>query len=126
MPPLTMPMKPLDILKKGLDKYSKNIKHRKDEINAKLAWRKTMAIQAHENMEINGDNNVDDDVPPEPCPTHCDVLKAASTINKYIEDSNDPLAQKMEAILVSFNKQLCLDETKNMKETVMTDFFHPL
>ena len=54
-------------------------------------------------MEINGGDDVDDDVPPEPHPTRRDVLKAASTINKYIEDSNDPLAQKMEAILVSFN-----------------------
>ena len=53
-----------------------------------------MAIQARENMEINGGDDVDDDIPPEPRPTRRDVLKAASTINKYVQDSNDPLARK--------------------------------
>ena len=87
--------------------------------------------QARENMEINGGDDVDDDIPPEPRPTRRDVLKAASTINKYVEDSNDPLARKIAGRWRQFwshsriNRQLRLDETKNMKGTVMTDFFRP-
>ena len=49
-----MPMKPLDILKKGLDKYSKNIKHRKDEINAKLAQRETISSSNEQWLDNEG------------------------------------------------------------------------
>ncbi|KAF8801777.1 hypothetical protein BYT27DRAFT_7226676 [Phlegmacium glaucopus] len=81
------------------------------------------AIEAHENMEINGSDDVDDEILSEPRPTHCDVLKAASTIHKYVEDLNDPIAHKMESILGSFNTKLHLEQTENMKSTTLTDFF---
>ena len=42
------------------------------------------AIDARENMEINGGDDGGDDVPAEPRPTRRDVLKAASTISRYI------------------------------------------
>ena len=84
------------------------------------------AIEARENIEINGGDDVDDDLPLEPGPTRRDVLKAVSTIGRYIDDLNEPIARKMEAILGSFNRQLRLDETKTMKTTVLTDFFQQL
>jgi hypothetical protein len=68
-------------------------------------------------------SNVNDKKPLEPCPSQCDVLKAVSTIGRYISDLNDPIACKIEALLGSFNMQLCLDETRSMKNTVLTDFF---
>ncbi|KAI0289550.1 hypothetical protein BC826DRAFT_1106910 [Russula brevipes] len=55
-----------------------------------------------------------------------DVLKAVSTINKYIDELNDPIARKLEGILGSFNRQLRLDETRSMKATTLTDFFQRL
>ena len=75
------------------------------------------------NSTVNGGDDVDDDISLEPCPTWRDVLKAVSTICRYTEDINEPIAQKVEAILGSFNRQICLDETKGMKNTILTDFF---
>jgi hypothetical protein len=80
------------------------------------------AIEACENIDINGGDDVDDDVPLKPHPTWCDVLKAVSTICRYTEDINKPIAQKVEAILGSFNSQICLNETKGMKNTIFTHF----
>ena len=84
------------------------------------------AIDARENMEINGgDDGGDNDLnaPTKPRPNRQDVLKAVSTIGRYIDDMNDPIAHKMEELLGSFNRQLRLEETKSMKNTVLTDFF---
>jgi hypothetical protein len=63
------------------------------------------AINARENIEINSGNNEDDDLPFEPRPTRRDVLKVVSTISRYIDDLNEPIAHKMEAILRSFNRE---------------------
>jgi hypothetical protein len=38
------------------------------------------AIDARENVEINGGDDVDNDIPLEPCPTRHDILKAISTM----------------------------------------------
>jgi hypothetical protein len=46
-----------------------------------------------------------------------------STIGKYTNDLNDPVAQKIEALLGSFTRQLRLEETRHMKNAVLTDFF---
>jgi len=43
------------------------------------------SIAACENIEINGEDDVnEDDIPIEPRPTRCNILKAASTINRYL------------------------------------------
>ena len=81
------------------------------------------AVDACENMEINGGDDVDNNIPLEPCPNQHDVLKAVSTINRYIDDQNDPISRKIEALLQSFTMQLHLDETRKMKNTVLTDYF---
>jgi hypothetical protein len=81
------------------------------------------AVEARENIEITGGDDVDNDIPLDPRPTYRDVLKAVSTIRRYIDDLNDPIARKMEALLASFNMKLRLDESRSMKGTVLTDYF---
>ncbi|KAF8224232.1 hypothetical protein L208DRAFT_1312660, partial [Tricholoma matsutake] len=82
------------------------------------------SISAHENIEINSGDDVNkEDIPIMPRPTRCEVLNTVLTITRYILDLNNPIAHKLEAILGSFNRQLCLEESKRMKETVLTDFF---
>jgi len=78
--------------------------------------------QSTENLEINGGDDVDDELI-EPRPTRHDVLKAVSTIKKYIDELDDPVSRKMEEILGPFNQQLHFEETKNMKDTVSTNHF---
>jgi hypothetical protein len=51
------------------------------------------------------------------------ILKAVSTIGKYTNDMNDPLARKIEALLGSLNRQLRLEETRGLKDAHLTDFF---
>jgi hypothetical protein len=78
-------------------------------------------VEARENIEINGGDDLDDGVETEPQPTRREVIKAVSTINKYIDDLDDPVSCKIEGLLQSFNRQLRLNETKNMKDTVLID-----
>jgi hypothetical protein len=80
-------------------------------------------VEARENIEINGGDDLDDGVETEPQRTRREVLKAVSTINKYIDDLDDPVSRKIEGLLRSFNRQLRLNETKNMKDTVLTEYF---
>ncbi|KIJ90740.1 hypothetical protein K443DRAFT_14981 [Laccaria amethystina LaAM-08-1] len=85
------------------------------------------AVNTRENIDINGSDDINDiQNPTNPRPTHRDALKAVSTIRQYVEDLNDPIAQKLEALLASFNRKLCVDQSRSMKSTVMTDFFHKL
>ena len=85
------------------------------------------AIHARENMEKNDGDDLDDcdacHTLIEPCPNRREVLKAVSTVGRYIEDMNDPIARKLEALLGSFNMQVRLEETKGLKNTVLTDYF---
>ena len=81
------------------------------------------AIKACEINDINGGDDVDDGVAIEPQPTRREVLKAVLTISKYIDELDDPLSCKIEGLLQSFNRQLCLNETKNIKDTDLTNFF---
>jgi hypothetical protein len=60
-----------------------------------------------------------DDGPVEPLPIRRDVLKAV----KYTNVMNDPLARKIEALLGSLNRQLCLEETRGLKDAHLTGFF---
>jgi hypothetical protein len=77
---------------------------------------------ARANIEINGGDDVND-VPLEPHPAQRNLLKATSTITRYTEEMGDPIARKLEALLGTFNRQLCLDETRGMKSTFLTNFF---
>ena len=81
------------------------------------------AIKACENMNINGGDDIEDGILTDPHPTHHNVLKAVSTICWYIKDLNDPITQKMEALLGIFNMNIRLDKSWVLKNTVLTDFF---
>jgi hypothetical protein len=49
------------------------------------------AIDAHETMEINGGDDVDEDFPAEPQPSRQDVLKATSTLSNTFRKGMTPL-----------------------------------
>ena len=80
-------------------------------------------IGAKENIEITRGDDINECPLSEPRPTHCDLLKAVSTINKYTEEINDPFARNIEALLGTLKRQVCVDEARNMKETFLTDYF---
>ena len=61
------------------------------------------AVKARENININGGDDVDNGVAIEPRPMRREVLKATSTISKYIEELDDPVTCKIEGLLWSFN-----------------------
>ena len=81
------------------------------------------AVKGRENIEINGGDDVDEGADTEPLPTRREVLKAVSTINKYIDGLDDLVSHKIEGLLRSFNRQLHLNETKTIKNTVLTNYF---
>jgi hypothetical protein len=56
-------------------------------------------VEARENIEINGGDDLDDGVETEPQPTRREVIKAVSTINKYIDDLDDPVSCKTSAVI---------------------------
>ena len=81
------------------------------------------AIDAHENIDENGGDDLNSDGPVQTCPTSCEVLQAAAVINRYIDELDDPIARELEMTLGSFNRQLCLQQAKSMKSTTLTDYF---
>jgi len=42
------------------------------------------------------------------------MLKVVSTIRRYSEDFNDPIARKMRALFMSFNMKVRGDESRDM------------
>ena len=77
----------------------------------------------HENIDKNGGDNLDCDGPVQTHPTVCKVLQAVAVVNRYIDELDDPIAQKLEITLGSFNHQLHLHKAKSMKSTILTDYF---
>ena len=84
------------------------------------------AIEACNNIEKNGGDDVDDDSPIEACPSCHDVLRAVATITCYVSELNDPFAHKIEALLGSLTRFAQKTESASVKDTVLTDFFQPL
>jgi hypothetical protein len=69
----------------------------------------------------------DDDSSPDPvkhCPTPSEALQAISLITDYTDTVNDPIARKLEGLLVTVSRQIRLEQFRGMKETVITDYFH--
>jgi hypothetical protein len=82
------------------------------------------AQEAREEAAKNGgDDGLDDEATLEPYPTRCEVRKAASVINRYIDHVHDPVARKLEAVLASFGRQMRLEESHNKVDTLLTDYF---
>jgi sporulation-control protein spo0M len=86
------------------------------------------SVETHKDLEINGADDKDDDDPIELelHPTQHDLLKAISTLSKFIEDLDDPAARRLEALLGPFMRKFQFPETTSMKNTVLTDFFQRL
>ncbi|KAF9553851.1 hypothetical protein CPC08DRAFT_645079 [Agrocybe pediades] len=82
-----------------------------------------MAKVARENIEINGGDDVDEDIPPEPLPTYKDLLSAVSVIRRYVEESNEPIARRLDKTLAPFCMHLRNTHIKSQKATVLTDYF---
>ena len=59
----------------------------------------------------------------EPLPTRREILDAVSVIERYIDDMNDPIARKLDSVLVSFRRELRIKESKSLISTKMTDYF---
>ena len=121
-----MTSKPLEILKRGLAKFPKKIKDRKDALDARLSRKETIS-SADEHWLDHEANIIDEQ-------RVIDNLEAASdyerglarlnmsTIGRYVDDLNDPFTRNMEVILGSFSRQLHLDETRTIQSSVLTDF----
>jgi hypothetical protein len=56
-------------------------------------------------------------------PTYRQVLQDATVITRYIENMDDPITRKLKMILGSFGHQMCLEESRSMIPTSLTDFF---
>lgn len=83
-----------------------------------------VAIDYKENGEINGgDDDVDDDSSVPVCPACREALQAASIVQRFIEGMDEPYAQKLEVILVSFGHATYLKESRSMHDTLISDFF---
>ncbi|KAH9029262.1 hypothetical protein EDB85DRAFT_1867292 [Lactarius pseudohatsudake] len=81
------------------------------------------AVEARENIDKNGGDDVDEDGPIKPCPARGDILQATPTISECLPYQNDPLARQLETLLGAFTRKLRIDETMNMKDTLLTDFY---
>ena len=88
-----------------------------------IEWNSTVA-DAREAMEINGGDDVDKNFPTEPELSQQDVLKVTSTPSKFIEKMDNPIACKLEGLIYSLNMQLCLEETRNLKDSHLTSYFN--
>ncbi|KAG6875168.1 hypothetical protein C0993_010513 [Termitomyces sp. T159_Od127] len=61
-----------------------------------------------------------------PKPAHHEALKAASTLQAYVADMNEPFAREMEVILAKFGHQTRLDKFKSYQPTAITDYLATL
>lgn len=96
-----------------------------EEISDEELFRTVMEAREMQEMSgITGSDDIDDSSPVKPQPTHVEALRAISLITDYIDSVNDPIARKLEAVLGSFSRQICLEQSKAMKETLITDYFH--
>jgi hypothetical protein len=65
-------------------------------MHQKFIRRLLISIVARENLniEVNGRDDVDEDIPIKPRPTRRNILKAVSTIGRYIDDLDNPIAHR--------------------------------
>jgi hypothetical protein len=84
------------------------------------------AHEKHKNIDITGSDDVDDSSPIKHCPTSCKALQAISLITDYTDFINDPIACKLKALLGHFSRQISVEQSRGMKETIITDYFHHL
>ncbi|KAJ7495073.1 hypothetical protein FB451DRAFT_1019727, partial [Mycena latifolia] len=56
-------------------------------------------------------------------PTRREALQAVSTLCKYITDLDDPFAQKLEGMLVTFGCETHCEEARVKVDTSITNYF---
>jgi hypothetical protein len=79
--------------------------------------------RAREDSAINGgDDDVSNISVPQITPTRKDFLQAAAIINRYVSDIDHPVARKMESLLSTFCRKLCLNESRAMIPTHIEDY----
>jgi hypothetical protein len=78
---------------------------------------------AREDEPITGGDDVDDTSPCKPPPSRCEVLQAALIINRFVQNIDDPLARRVEAVLGSLGRQTCYESQCDKVDSKITDFF---
>jgi hypothetical protein len=82
------------------------------------------SIKSCDQAESNGgDDNSNDDAIIEASSSHHDALMTASVLTSFMHNLNDPLAHRLEDILVSFKRQVHLQEIQSKHATRITDYF---
>ena len=76
-------------------------------------------------MEINGGDDVDDDVKVVEKPNRQEALTASFTLQRYLSDIGDPFARQLEAVLANFGRHTRLEETRSLQPSRITDYFAP-
>ncbi|KAJ7775890.1 hypothetical protein B0H14DRAFT_3164487 [Mycena olivaceomarginata] len=81
---------------------------------------------AQEVSEIRGgDDNVDDDMEYQPRPSRRQALNAVLTLQKYTAAMDDDFACRLDSLLVSFGRQIQLEETNSLVDAPITNYFTP-
>jgi hypothetical protein len=78
---------------------------------------------AQEDASNMGGDDVDDTSPCEPLPLRCEMLQAALVINRYVQNIDDPLARRVEAVLGSLGRQTRYESQHDKVDSKITDFF---
>lgn len=84
------------------------------------------AIEAWENVEKKGGDDVDKDGPVKACLSRGEVLKAILTIMEYVSALDNPLACRIKTLLGSLIRLIRKDKARSMRNTILTDFFQKL
>ncbi|KAF8511528.1 hypothetical protein JB92DRAFT_2725495 [Gautieria morchelliformis] len=75
-------------------------------------------------QEENKDSDdIDNDVPIEPAPTHHEALQAVLLLRRYVRDIDDPFTHKLEMMLGSFGQRTRAAGMKNLKDGKFTSYF---
>ncbi|KAF8218625.1 DDE-domain-containing protein, partial [Tricholoma matsutake] len=77
--------------------------------------------QGEEMMEIHGGDDTNEEIID--MPSHRDALAASLILQWYVADLNDPCSCELEAILAGFGRQVHLQESQDMKPTLITSYF---
>ncbi|KAJ3544961.1 hypothetical protein NMY22_g2609 [Coprinellus aureogranulatus] len=81
------------------------------------------AKAAREALDINGGDDAEEE-PLSDVPSPAEVQKAISTITSHLLASDEPYARKLEGLLSQMRRDLRLEQTRALRSTKVTDFFH--
>ena len=90
---------------------------------AVLAACKAQAREAG-TISDGGDDDIEDDAPVEPCPTYREIFRAVSTISRYVERVDYPVACRLECDLAELAQQVRSERSHALSTTKITDYFH--